>query len=405
MHMNSAPRFAPLLGSVLSGLAGVAATLPGKAANSGQDWLTAGIFEGSRSYTLSNGALELTFLPQGASMASIVLRGDPDKLNPFWNPVRMNREAGRKADPSSTTGHLLCVDGFGNASPEEAQAGIPMHGEAHLTSFDLRSSRSGSTSEVTLTAKLPIVQESFTRTLRMVDGENVIYIESRLENMLGVDRPISWGEHATVGPPFNEAGVTVFDLSGSRSRTTAWTQPTGPGDPPTDRRLTSDENFTWPLAPGRDGKPVDMRQTPTNPHYTDHVTTLMDASRPLAWTTALNPRRGMILGYVFRPADYPWIMTWGSYPASDKPVRGMEFATQPFTMTHRRAVTTGSLFDTPTYQWLPAKSTLTTRFLMFYTRTPPGFTRVDDVRIENGQIVIEDRTAGKRIRLATSQQL
>ena len=73
--------------------------------------------------------------------------------------------------------------------------------------------------EVTLSAKLPLVQENFTRTYRVVDGENVVYVESQLESLLGFDHPLNWAEHATIGSPWLEPGVTVVDVSGSRSRT------------------------------------------------------------------------------------------------------------------------------------------------------------------------------------------
>jgi hypothetical protein len=374
------------------------------AAQAGADLLVAGGYEGTPSLTLSNGTLDLTFLPQGASMASVILR-DGEKLNPLWNPVRMNRELGRKADPSPMTGHILCIDGFGPPSPEERQAGVPFNGEAHNQTFEAHSSKTGSTAEVTLTAKLPIVQEAVTRTIRMVDGENVVYVETQLENLLAFDRPINWGEHATVGSPFLEPGVTVFDLSGERSRTTPYKELTTPMDPTSQRRLASDQEFSWPSAPSRDGKTADMRQTPENPHYVDHVATLMDTSRQLEWATALNPKEKLILGYVFRREDFPWVQTWGNYPPSMKLARGMEFATQPFSASRRDAVTEGSMFGIPTYRWLPAKSKITTRFLMFYARVPEGFTKVDDVRVENGQIVIEDHTTHQQVRLKCSLQI
>ena len=69
------------------------------------------------------------------------------------------------------------------------------------------------------------------------------------------------------------------------------------------------------------------------------------------------------------------------------------------------AVTKGSLFGVPTFRWLPAKSKITARFLMFYARVPEGFTKVRDVRVENGQIVIEDHTTRQRVRLACSLKL
>lgn len=364
-----------------------------------------GTFEGSPSLALSNGALELTILPQGASMASIVLQDDNEKMNPLWNPVRMNRELGRKADPSTMTGHILCVDGFGPPSQEERQAGMPFGGEAHTQNFEVHSSQNGHTREVTLTAALPIVQEAVTRTIRMVDGENVVYVESQLENLMGFDRPVNWGEHATVGSPFLEPGVTVFDLSGERSHTTPYTDKASPMDPAIVRRLASDKDFNWPMAPGLDGKAVDMRLTPEVLYTIDHTATLMDPARKLEWVTALNPKRKLIFGYLFRREDYPWLQTWGNYPPSGKLVRGIEFAMQPFAVTRREAVTAASMYDTPTYRWLPAKSKITTNFLMFYARVPEGFTKVDDVRMENGQIIIEDYSAQEQVRLAASLKL
>ena len=42
--------------------------------------------------------------------------------------------------------------------------------------------------------------------------------------------------------------------------------------------------------------------------------------------------------------------------AAVPPYRGMEFATQPYDLTRREVIQANSMFDTPTYRWLPAKS-------------------------------------------------
>jgi hypothetical protein len=44
-------------------------------------------------------------------------------------------------------------------------------------------------------------------------------------------------------------------------------------------------------------------------------------------------------------------------------------------------------------------------FLLFYTHVPQGFTKVDSLELQNGQIEIEDRTAQKKITLAASRGL
>jgi hypothetical protein len=65
----------------------------------------------------------------------------------------------------------------------------------------------------------------------------------------------------------------------------------------------------------------------------------------------------------------------------------------------------GQMFGTPTYRWLPAKGKIETRFLIFYTKIPEGFQKVDDVKLDNGEIVISDQKAGKEVRLKTVETL
>jgi hypothetical protein len=357
--------------------------------------ITRSTFEGQPSIVLSNGKLELTIFQKGATLASLTLADDATKLSPLWNPARMAREIARPPAFGASFGHFVCVDGFGPVSAEERAAGLTGHGEAHVQDFSVQEHGS----DVTLSAKLPIAQEVFTRAFTAIKGENVVYVHSTLENLLGFDRPVNWAEHATIGSPFLESGATVVDISGSRSRTRPYT---GTGNPSAQRRLTSGQDFTWPNAPGLDGKPVDLRTTPSKPHYLDHATTLLDPNRSLEWATALHPGAKLIIGWIFRREEYPWLQYWGNYPSSGKFSRGIEFGTQPFDVSRREAIGMGSLFDTPTYRWLPAKSKIESRFMIFYARVPEGFTRVDDVRVDKGRIIIEDRAAHKQVTLAAS---
>jgi hypothetical protein len=359
-------------------------------------------FESYPAVALSNDKLELTLMTQGGTLASIVLKDDPEKLNPFWNPMRMARELGQPPHYDGGAGLFVCLDGFGPVSPEERAAGLPMHGEAHRQMFAVESKKEGATTSVTLRAMLPIVQEAFTRTFEVHDGENVVLVKSELENEVGFDRPVNWAEHATIGSPFLESGGTVVDLSGSQSRTRPYDEVLGSR---TSRRLTSGQDFTWPLAPGLHGEAVDLRQTPDNAGYLDHATTLMDPNRGLEWATALNVKKGLLLGYIFKRAEYPWLQYWGNYPTTGKFARGMEFGTQPFDVSRREIISMGTMFGVPTYRWMPAKSKITSRFLIFYTLVPPGLQKVDDVRLENQQIVVEDRSAHKEITLRATVDL
>jgi len=56
------------------------------------------------------------------------------------------------------------------------------------------------------------------------------------------------------------------------------------------------------------------------------------------------------------------------------------------------------LFGTPTFRWLPAKAKLQTWFVMFNARVPEGFSQIDDVVLEDGSLIVVDRS-GKRLAL------
>ncbi|HOL70492.1 MAG TPA: hypothetical protein PLP04_20080 [Bryobacteraceae bacterium] len=338
----------------------------------------------------SNDKLELAIAVQGGSLLSLVMRDDPSQLSPF-------------GDTSARIyGHFVCVDGFGPSSAEERAAGLPGHGEAHRQPWEMTASgKQGNTASVTFRVKLPLVQETLTRSFHIVDGENVIYVDSELESHLAFDRPVNWAEHLTIASPFLEPESLVVDLPAARSKTRKHPQT----QERTRRRLASDREFTWPNAPLVEGGTANVRFAPPPSGTGDHVTSLIDPSRRLGWVTALNTKRRALLGYIFRREEYPWLQDWQSYETITRMNRGLEFGTQPFDVPRREVIDLRSMFGAPVYRWLPAKSKITTQFLLFWVRALEGMTKIDDVRIENGRIIVEDRAAQKRIELTASRPL
>jgi len=348
-------------------------------------------------YFVANDKLEVAVVKQGGSMLRILIQGDSEGLSPYGNPEMVPSVPDNRKLQGPMVGHFVCVDGFGNPSPEERKAGAAMHGEAYIQPWKLvASEKQGATTTVKFAVNLPLAQEAFTRQLRMVDGESVIYVDSELENQVAFDRTANWGEHPFLFPPFLEPEKTVVDMGGTRAKTR-----TGGQRLPFAQGL----DFTWPMIPGADGKLVDLRAQPANVSWSGHTTTLMNPSRPLAYVTVMNTARRYLLGYVFRREDYPWVQNYMSYTTNGWSGRGIEFATQPFDLPHRDMVELNRMFDTPVYRWLPAKSKIATRFILFYARSPEGMTRVDDVRLENGKIVVEDHASGKTLTLAASLPL
>ncbi|HEU0121068.1 MAG TPA: hypothetical protein VFQ91_11135 [Bryobacteraceae bacterium] len=357
-------------------------------------------FEGRPATALENDKIELLTLNKGGAFASLLLKSDAGKMNPMWNPIALARKSGGGGRFGDSIGHFLCVDGFGGTSKEEQAAGLQGHGEAHRQPWELISKgREGKKQHLTWTARLPLVHETLTRTVEVVDGEQVIYVDTTLESELAFDRPVNWAEHATIGYPFLAPGKTVVDASVGQCQTRPHQ------NMPPNRRLVSDKPFTYPSAPLKAGGMADLRQIPDPPDSMDHSGCVFDPSRRLAFVTAINLETRLLLGYLVRREEYPWIQEWMNYPSNLALARGLEFGTQPYDVPRRETIEMGSMFNTPTYRWLPAKSKIGSRFLMFYVQVPNGFQKVDDVQQVGGELVLTDKKSGQTVRLAASLPL
>ncbi len=357
-------------------------------------------YRGRGAVRLANESIELVVLKGGGSLVSVTLADDPARVNPMWDSLRADREQGRPERLTGGIGHFVCVDGFGQPSDAERAAGLEGHGEAHRLewSTDFAGHERG---ELVLrqVVALPRVREELRREIRLRPGESVVYVKSRLTSLLDFDRPVNWAEHATIGSPFLERGVTVVDMSANRAMTRPREEAQRNG---LRHRLVSGQEFAWPLAPARSGLQLDLRAAPVESHSLDHTGHRMDPEADWAFVTALHPRKRLLLGYLFRPREFPWLQTWEFYPREGVLARGLEFGTQAFDLPRREVVTAGRLFGQLLYRWLPARETIEGRYVMFWTRTPEGFQGVDSVQWHDGKLTIEDRRSEQKLVLAAN---
>ncbi len=186
-------------------------------------------------------------------------------------------------------------------------------------------------------------------------------------------------------------GKTVVDASSTKCQTK-------PYDQKGLRTFASAENFIWPQY-----HDLNLRETPAKDGELNHIGCLMDLARENEFITVLNTEKHLLIGYLFRRADYPWVQHWMNYPSNQQYSWGIEFGMQPYDMTKRDLVAMSPLFGQPTFRWLGAKAKLATRYLMFVTEVPAGMKNVDDVRLEGGKLILEG--IGQRVEIASSARL
>jgi hypothetical protein len=124
---------------------------------------------------------------------------------------------------------------------------------------------------------------------------------------------------------------------------------------------------------------MNLRTTPALRfgHYTAQ---LLNPKLEIGFIAACNPRLKLLVVYVFRRADFPWVGNWEErYNRAQAPwlgktfCRGLEFSTTPFAIPRCETIAQGPLFGESTYRWLPAESKARVRFLILMFEVPETF--------------------------------
>jgi hypothetical protein len=309
------------------------------------------LFRNRPALQIENNDVRVTVSVQGGHIAEMLDK--KSGVNPLWSPPWPSidvsdyspakyPEYGDDAESrllAGIMGHNLCLDLFGPPSPEEARAGLVVHGEAALVNFDI----SAEGQQLTARAILPAAQLFFERHIRL-DGKKV-QIRETVENLSILDRPIAWTQHVTLGFPFVERATTQIRATATRSLT-----PTG-------------VEFDWPWLPEADRSTRDLQtfnSAQSSGGYTAH---LLNPESPQAWFFAYSPPSNVVLGYVWKTADFPWLGIWEENESrAGKPwnnrttTLGMEFGVSPFPESRREMIDRSKLFGVPCYRWIPAKT-------------------------------------------------
>ena len=341
-------------------------------------------------------------------------------VNPLWRPpwatidpfkyrgAKHARRYGSVPDGkllAGIAGHSLSFDHFGPPSPEETAAGLTTHGEAPALKWDVQKYAKSPKPYLQYGLTMPAARIRFSRKLTLDRVNPLIYCEEEAVNLSPYDRPISWNEHVTFGPPFLEAGITWFDMPATRAKVC-------PASYSPRFSLQPGAEFTWPNAPTKERRRMNLRTTPALRfgHYTAQ---LLNPELEIAFIAACNPRLKLLVVYAFRRADFPWVGNWEErHNRTQAPwfgktfCRGLEFSTTPFPIPRRDIIEQGPLFGEPTYRWLSAKSKAQVRFLILLFEVPGAFRGVARVSVGKRRIdVVESGVRGRMLSVAADKFL
>lgn len=357
-------------------------------------------------FCLENGVVQLTTLTGGGHIADFRLL-DPtgSSVNSLWeapwatmDPDKFQSRHVRKYGPTPVgkflaafTGHAVCVDYFGAPSAAEAAQGLALHGEAANSRWKLLElKQSSAEARLALAVRLPAAGLRFRREVSLRRGESVIYVQESLTNERAQDHFFHWAQHVTLGPPLLHPDESVTALPGTRAIT--W-----PHGYEGASLVRDNQEFMWPEAPAIEGGEVNLARPFARDGKGIVAAVLLDPKREFGFVAALNWKLGLLLGYCFRRSDSPWVTIWEENVArADLPwdgktrARGLEFGSTPMPVGKEETFARGSLFDTPTFRRIPAKSELRTPYVAFLSKVSSKWRSIRDIQVKQDKIIVTE---------------
>jgi hypothetical protein len=362
-------------------------------------------WRGRSAWRLSNGRVELTVLTGGGNLADFRLCGS--SINLLWTApwptldayTFTEAEHGRYygTGPSARllsgcTGHFVVAGYFG--MPSDGGSDLPLHGEAASALWTVTQSSAGNDrSQLAMEVSLPGAGLHLNRQVILAAEAAALSVTEQLTNKTSSPVDFQWVQHVMFGAPLFSGPHAKLSLPAQA----AITWPYGYEG----REVLEDNSgFVWPMASTIDRKQLDLSR-PFQREGTGFVASVLTADEPDAYVAITNTDLGMVAGYVYDRAVYPWIALWEENRArmnapwhGKTQVRGVEFGNSPMPLGLEYARSHPELLDAPTYRILAPGVRTVASYSLFAAPTDradiTGITRQRasvNVRYASGQVL------------------
>lgn len=324
---------------------------------------------------MENNNIELLINLNGGSYFDFHLKELP--INPInWK--------GTKPGELIFMGHFLCFDRWGPPSEAEKANGFLHHGEVNTESWELLAAPQidDGQSTCTMRCRLPMAGLELTRKIEMSEVEPVFFVTEEIKNLNKNGRIFNIVQHVSLAPPFLDKS-TLFDNNSSQGF-----EDRGDGS------LDQDETILkWPQA-DHNGEIVNLRKFEGDwPNVSSFVYSQNDK---YGWVTACNPGKTLMLGYIWKTENYPWINFWRSMENGVPMAFGMEFGTtglhEPVSLVAKK----GKIFGRNIYAFIDANEVISKSFTAFLARIPEDYKGVEKIEISNSLLTIKEKSNDSR---------
>lgn len=309
----------------------------------------------------------------GGAFVDFRLSGRTDNPFSWYIPVDEMPENNRRG--ARFQGHFMCLGRWGAPTAGEIRAGVPHNGEAgnklweqHLLQGD---------SLLVIRTDAPLDGLNVERRIQFDKTNAVFKVTDYINSSWTVGRLFNIVQHATIGPPFLSAS-TVIDSNAAAGFMQHLSYP----DP-------HSYEYRWPDAViDTLGNSVDLTRTDVRQSYVS--THLFDEK--LGWITACEPQKGLLIGYIWDTEEYSWLNLWHEMKDGKPYAKGLEFGTTGIGRPYQDLLAVDTRFHgINSFIYLDALEELKKSFLCFQVSVPTGYAGVEQLRLEEGRIVLVER--------------
>ncbi len=281
-------------------------------------------------------------------------------------------------------GHFLCFDRWGPPTDAEKANGFKHHGEVNTVNWEMLSKPQSKEGVTTCSMRciLPMGGLQLTRKIELSENYPLFHVTEEIRNLNKYGRMFNIVQHVTLASPFLDKS-TLFDNNAEK------------GFEDKENGSFSQETpvIKWPEA-DHDGRKVSLRQFRDKwPRVSTFIYCEGDKN---GWVTACNPELKLMLGYIWKTKDYPWINFWRSMENDDPAAFGMEFGTtglhEPFPVVARK----GKIFGRNIYEFIDAGEVICKSYTAFLAIIPEDYKGVGKIEINNSLLIIKEKSVSSR---------
>jgi len=336
--------------------------------------------------TLHNTTTSLVVDPLGGAIVSFQLNGH--LVNPLSFKFSNEQMPLNNRGGAVYQGHFACIGRWGAPSAGEILAGIPSHGEAANIEWTIGDRATGQLKMYTIAAKEGL---KVTRNILLDNTSSVYLVNEIVTNINPLGRVFNMVQHPTIASPFLNEN-TFVNCNASKGFNQA------------NYKNIDANTIAWPMARDEAKKNINLQC----PGFSSSAvySFIVNPQDSYGWITAFSPAHQLLIGYLWKRSDYPWIHQWLHYSNDILQYRGIEFGTagihQPF---DEIMLTANSVFGEKTFTFIDAGESITKRFLSFCYKTPKGFKGVESMSIANEKIVIHPKEGTEDIFIKMAQKI